>query len=201
MTTRLRRPLTALGALAGSIAALAASATPVSAHTGHPTGGLAEGLWHPLLGPDHLVAMLAVGVVAALVADRRRAVILAGGFVAGMVLGGAAGIAGATVPGVEVMVAASLVVLGALVVLVPRVRFEWLPLVALVAGAAHGLAHGAELPVDARPLLYVAGFVVATIALHATGALAGGWLRARPGVRAAAGAAVAAAGLGLVAFA
>ena len=46
--------------------ALAATAMPALAHTGHgATSGLAAGFTHPLLGLDHLLAMIAVGLFAA----------------------------------------------------------------------------------------------------------------------------------------
>jgi urease accessory protein len=195
------RWITTGAALGGAALASLAVAGPVAAHTGHPADGLVDGVVHPLFGPDHLLAMVAVGVVAALASSRRLAWAVPAGFLGGMVLGGVAGIAGVSFPGLEVAVAASVVALGLLVTRAAPVRAVWLPVLAGLFGAAHGLAHGGELPADARPLVYVAGFVAATAALHALGVLGGTGLRSRPAVRTALGTAVAAAGAGLVVLA
>ena len=91
----------------------------VFAHLGGPTHGLVDGLLHPLLGPDHLLAMIGVGIVAAVTASRTPgasprlrmwAAPLA--FLAGMTVGGALGLAGWSVPGVELAIALSVVALG-----------------------------------------------------------------------------------------
>jgi len=201
MTRRTSHWFIAAGASTGAVLASLVAAAPVSAHTGHPINGLGDGLVHPIFGPDHLLAMVAVGVVAALVTNRRIAWLVPAGFLAGMVMGGLAGLAGVSFPGLEVAVAASVVALGLLVTGLARVTDVWLPALALLFGAAHGLAHGGELPAGAAPFAYVGGFVLATAALHAVGMLGGSQLRARPGVRAAVGAALAAAGVGLLALA
>ncbi len=200
MPPRPMRRATIAASLAGAVGAALLAAGPVAAHTGHPADGLVDGVVHPLLGPDHLLAMLAVGVVAALVADRRRAWLLPAAFVVGMIAGGSVGIAGVTFPGIELAVAASVVLLGLAVTGAVDTAQRWLPGVVVLFGAAHGLAHGGELPAGATPLAYVGGFVLATVALHGLGAVGGAQLRNRATVRAAAGTAVAAAGLGLVAL-
>jgi urease accessory protein len=175
-------------------------ASPAGAHTGLPAGGALDGLGHPVHGLDHLLAMVAVGVIAAAVTDRRIAWLTPVGFVAGMVLGGAAGLSGVGFPAVELAIATSVVVLGALVVVLTtrttrrRVGL-WLPVLAAVFGAAHGHAHGAELPSGALPAAYLAGFLAATVALHLTGAAAGLGLRRVKVAQVVAGAAVAAAGV------
>ena len=174
------------------------------AHTGLPARGLLDGVLHPLTGVDHLLAMVAVGVLAALAVDRGTAWRTPLAFLGGMVLGGAVGLAGVEVPAVEVTIAASVVVLGGAMVLI---RSRWhpvdaggrrldalLPAAALVFGAMHGHAHGAELPDAAVPVLYVAGFVLATAALHVSGALAGVHLRQRPALRVGFGGAISAVG-------
>ena len=186
--------------LGGAAGAALFVAGPAAAHTGHPAGSFADGVVHPLLGPDHLLAMLAVGVVAAVLSDRRRAWLLPAGFVAGMIAGGLVGMAGVTFPGIELAIAASVVLLGLAVTGAVDTAQRWLPALALLFGAAHGLAHGGELPSGAAPLAYVGGFVLATVALHGLGAVGGTQLRSRAALRAATGAAVAATGLGLFAL-
>jgi urease accessory protein len=115
-----------------------------------------------------------------------------------MVVGGAAGLAGITFPGLELAVAGTLVVLGLLVTGRVQVAESWVPAVALLFGTAHGLAHGGELPSTAAPLAYMVGFVVATVGLHVAGVAGGTALRARPGARAAIGSGLAVTGVGLV---
>lgn len=191
---------TGVAAVAGGLAAALLVASPAGAHTGLPAGGAVDGLWHPVHGIDHLLAMVAVGVIAAAVPDRRIAWLTPAGFLAGMVVGGAAGLAGLGLPAVELAIAGSVVVLGALVVALAtdasRLRAGlWLPVVAAIFGAAHGHAHGAELPTGAIPAAYLLGFLAATTALHLAGAAAGLGLRRVKVAQVVAGAAVSAAGV------
>ena len=184
-----------------TVVGLIASAAPAAAHTGHPTDGLTDGLVHPVFGPDHLLAMLAVGVVAALCSSRRLVWAVPGAFVIGMIGGGLAGMAGLSTPAVEPAVASSVILLGVVVAVGLRGGSAWLPLAAGLFGALHGLAHGGELPAEATPFAYLVGFVAVTIGLHLAGVLAGTALRERSSVRAGAGVAMAAAGVGLLAMA
>lgn len=156
-----------------------ALAGPALAHTG--TGavhGFGAGLMHPLLGVDHILAMVAVGLWAGLTGGRARfAYPLA--FVGMMVLSGLWGMSGAALPGVEIGIAVSVVVLGLAIALRASP-----PLAAGAAACAifaifHGHAHGAELPDGAGALSYAAGFVLATVALHGVGLAAAGALAQR----------------------
>lgn len=171
-------------------------AAPAFAHVGHTeTSGFAAGIGHPVLGPDHLLAMVAVALWAALVSPRQFWVPPAG-FLTGMVLGGLAGLGGGALPGMEIAIAGSVLAFGLLAVFkVPLPALAGAAL-ALVFGVAHGFAHGAEIPGQAGAVGYVAGFLIATAALHLSGTLAGLGLRDRfmPLARMAGGA-VAAAGL------
>jgi urease accessory protein len=162
--TSLHRSLTGL--------ALLAAATAASAHTGHGTHSLAEGLAHPF-GLDHLLAMVAVGLWSATALPAR---LRASGplvFLALMAAGAAAGAAGLALPLVEAAIALSVSVLGAML-LAPRALPAGLGL-ALVAAAAglHGLAHGAEQPFGAAFGSYAAGFLFTTAALHGLGLFIG----------------------------
>jgi urease accessory protein len=170
----------------------------VLAHTGLPVSGALDGALHPLLGWDHLLAMVAVGVLAASVCNRRIALCTPLGFVGGMLIGGLAGMAGVNFGPVELAITASVIALGALVTTASRAHGWWLPLVAALFGAAHGHAHGAELPTGALPAAYVAGFILATLALHVAGATAGIALRRAPLARVATGALLATAAVPLL---
>lgn len=189
---RVRWAATVCGAALGVVLA----ATPAAAHTGLVADGVRSGLLHPLTGPDHLLAMVAVGVLA-VVLDRSLAVPAA--FLGAMVAGGALGLAGVPLPGGEVAIAVSVVALGAAIVAGAALhRGAALALVA-AAGLVHGHAHGAEAPAAAHPLAYVVAFVAVTAALHAGGWGVGTALRSRPALRAGLGTAFLGAGIGLVA--
>lgn len=141
-------------------------------------GGFAAGFIHPLMGFDHMLAMVAVGIWGAFL-GRPLLVALPVMFPAAMALGGGIGMAGLAFPPVEAGIAISVAVLGAMVLFAIR-----LPLVAacaLVGGFAlfHGYAHGIELPSAADPIGYSAGFVLCTGLLHLAG-IALGTLRSLP---------------------
>ncbi len=199
LTIAARRALT-LGALAIALFA----ANTALAHTGvTATHGFGAGFIHPLLGVDHLLAMVAIGLWAAQSAGRSRRALwtIPAAFVAAMAGGAALALAGIGLPLVEFGIAGSVVLLGALV----ATRFN--PPVALGAALAalfavfHGHAHGAEIAAGADVATYAAGFLVATIALHGVGIALG--LAARKmaggGLARASGGAIAAAGAVLVA--
>ena len=175
-------------------------ATPALAHPGHEAGGPVQGFLHPLGGLDHVLAMVAVGLVAARIGGRALLLVPAS-FLVMMAVGGAAGAAGWSLPHVETGIALSVVVLGAVLALgmVPPMAGA----MALVGAFAvfHGFAHGAEMPGAASGLAYGFGFLAATALLHAAGlglGLAVAHRTTRPALRVA-GAALAAAGLGLLA--
>lgn len=156
-------------AAAGIAAISMLAAAAAEAHTGaHAASGLAGGFTHPLLGLDHVLAMLAVGVWAAQQGGRALWALPAA-FVATMLAGGALGFAGLGLPAVELGVAGSVLLLGLLIA--GRSRLPLTASVALVGLFAllHGHAHGAEAPAGAAPLLYAAGFAAATLLLHGLG--------------------------------
>jgi urease accessory protein len=153
---------------------LAASLTallPVSAfaHAGPGAqGGLAMGLAHPLSGADHVLAMVAVGVLAASLGGR-AVLALPAAFVGAMLLGAGLGAVGVALPMVEPAIALSVIVLGGAVALGLRLpTAAAMGLVGLFA-VAHGHAHGSEGAGAAAFLTYAAGFVAATVALHLAG--------------------------------
>jgi urease accessory protein len=125
-------------------------------------------------------------------------------FVSLMALGGALGIAGEPLSVVEYGIAASLIVLGAMVAL--GMRAPTVVAAALVGLFAmfHGYAHGMETPADASGSTFAAGFILATMLLHACG-IALGFLVGRIAERyerlgyQVAGAFVALAGVGMLA--
>lgn len=149
-------------------------------------GGFASGFAHPLAGPDHVAAMVAVGLLGAFL-GAPALYLLPLVFPLVMAAGGALGFAGIPLPGVELAIAASALVLG-LMVAAGRSMPLW------AAGAAcaffaifHGHAHGTELPATAGAIAYSAGFVIGTSLLHLAGisiGLAARWQTGRLAVRA-----------------
>mgnify|MGYP003591210114 FL=1 len=145
-------------------------ALPALAHTGalgdHVHPGFMAGLLHPFTGIDHLAAMLAVGVWSALAVRPVWVAPLA--FVALLGAGALGGLAGVAVPGVEPMIAASLLVTGLLI----ATRAQWrVWAAALVAGLFaffHGAAHGMELS-GAGVAQALAGMLIGSAALHLAG--------------------------------
>jgi urease accessory protein len=143
-----------------------------SAHPGHGFEvPFLDGLGHPVGGADHILAMVAVGLWAAVTGGRARWAMPIM-FVGAMILGGIMGWSGVGVPAVEPMIVASIVLLGIAAAL------AWQPplLVALagiaVFGLLHGHAHGAE-GSQAGLVSFGLGFGISTTALHLTGLLIG----------------------------
>lgn len=171
-------------------AAAVALAGPAIAHTGGVVGGLQSGFLHPILGLDHVVAMVAVGLWGG-VLGRPAIWVLPVAFPLMMALAGAAAVAGVPLPFVEPGIALSGVVLGLLVLTAARPPL-WLAVVVVAAFAAfHGHAHGTELPEAANPAAYALGFVVGTGLLHLLGIAVGllwRWRGGQVAVRAVGGA-------------
>jgi len=154
-------------------ALLTAAACPALAHVeAGRAAGFLTGLAHPISGLDHVLAMVAVGLWGAQL-GLPAIWILPVTFPIVMALGGLLGLLGVPLPGVEIGIAASAILLGAAVMTERR-----LPLYAAAAlvglfAVFHGHAHGTELPPGQSGLLYSLGFVVATGCLHALGIAVG----------------------------
>jgi urease accessory protein len=107
-----------------------------------------------------------------------------------MALGGLLGLLGVSLPGVELGIAASAILLGAAVMTERRLPlFVAAALVGFFA-VFHGHAHGSALPPGQDGLLYSLGFVVATGSLHAIGIAIGAihrWPAGRVALRIAGG--------------
>lgn len=152
-----------------ALTALCLFAGTASAHTGsHTVTGFVSGLTHPMLGLDHLLAMVAIGLWAAQQGGRALWAVPAA-FVGAMGMSGGLAWAGLSLPYVETGIAASVLVLGLLI----ATQRQWAVTVgmAIAAGFAlfHGYAHGLEMPQATSPALYALGFVLATLGLHGLG--------------------------------
>lgn len=139
------------------------------AHPGHDgAGGLAHGFVHPVTGIDHVLAMIAVGVLAAQYGGRALWLVPLS-FLVAMAAAGAIGMAGIPVQIVEAGIGLSVVVLGLMI------AFQIKPptLVAMVVvgffALFHGYAHGSEMPGGLAGLSFAAGFLGATALLLGAG--------------------------------
>jgi urease accessory protein len=139
------------------------------AHTGiGSTSGIVHGFMHPFSGLDHQLAMILVGIFAYQLGGRALWLVPLT-FVSVMALGGFLGVMGVPIPLVEVGIALSVIVLGAIIAFGLRA-----PIVVAMAAVGffaifHGHAHGSEMPLDASGFEYGIGFMLATAALHAVG--------------------------------
>jgi len=182
-------------------AALATLAGPALAHTGHgEANGFLHGLGHPILGADHLLAMLAVGLWSGFVLPNR---FWAGAvaFMAAMVVGAGLSWAGVGFPAVETVIVASVVAFGVLTLVSRRGQAGWITGLSLAAiavfASAHGHAHATE--AEGNAVAYLAGFLISTAALHLGGVGIARAVASRRVVQQAMGAGIALSGLWLMA--
>ena len=162
-----RRVVVALGV--ASLLALVLGGSPAAAHVqSGEAAGFFTGVRHPVSGLDHVLAMIAVGLWGAQL-GAPALWLLPVTFPMMMALGGVVGLLGVPLPGIELGIAASAILLGLAVM--SALRPPLAVAVVLVAGFAifHGHAHGTELSPGDNALLYSMGFVVATGCLHAVG--------------------------------
>ena len=150
-------------------AALTLVPTAALAHPGiGEMHGFVHGFTHPLGGLDHILAMVTVGIFAWQLGGRALWLVPAT-FVLAMAIGGALAMTGVPVPMVETGIAASVIVLGAIVALGIKAPLAIaMGLVGLFA-IFHGHAHGSETPLAAATGVYAGGFMLATALLHMTG--------------------------------
>ena len=139
------------------------------AHTfGSQGAGLMAGLTHPFVGLDHLLAMIAVGIWAGQLGGRAVWLIPLT-FVSVMAAAASLASFGLLLPLMEPAIACSVLVLGLLIAGSVRLQTSLGALLVGLFAVFHGYAHGLELPQAASPILYGAGFVLATALLHGLG--------------------------------
>jgi urease accessory protein len=153
---------------------------PASAHSeSSVAGGFIAGFTHPIYGPDHLLAMVAVGLWGAFL-GRPLIYILPVIFPAVMAGGAILGMASFELPPVELGIALSVLLLGALIAGAKSLPVWAASAIVAIFAIFHGFAHGQELPVTADPVGYSAGFVLSTGLLHLAGIALGALTSLRP---------------------
>lgn len=131
-------------------------------------GGFVSGLRHPVSGLDHVLAMVAVGLWGAQLGPP-AVWMLPVAFPMMMAFGGMLGLMGLPVPGIEIGIAVSGIVLGALIIWEAQIPLAAALVVVALFAIFHGHAHGTERMPGQSAILYSLGFVIATGMLHAAG--------------------------------
>ena len=134
--------------------------------------GFFTGFLHPILGLDHFIVLVAVGLWGAFLSDRALW-ILPIVVPSIMAVGAAIGVFGLEVPLVEFVIALSGVVMGALIALRFKVQLSVAMILVGIFALFHGYAHGTDMPGHINAFTYGAGFVIGTGLLHLAGIAVG----------------------------
>jgi urease accessory protein len=152
-----------------TVLALCLVPTAAFAHPGiGSASGFTHGFMHPLSGLDHQLAMILVGIFAYQLGGRALWLVPLS-FIGMMAVGGFLGITATPLPFVEIGIALSVVVLGAIVAFGAKTPMAVAMGVVGLFAIFHGHAHGTEMPMDVSGATYCAGFMLATALLHAVG--------------------------------
>tara|TARA_B100001245_G_scaffold235413_1_gene223189 strand:+ start:1108 stop:1695 length:588 start_codon:yes stop_codon:yes gene_type:complete len=144
--------------------------SPVIAHEANslPYGPFLGGITHPVLGFDHLLAMVSVGMISAQIGGRAIWTVPST-FVLVMFCGGLLGLNMGGLNGYEIGIALSVLFLGGSLAADKTLNSIFAMIAVGIFAIFHGYAHGEEIPTIARPVPYIAGFMTGTIMLHITG--------------------------------
>jgi urease accessory protein len=155
----------------GSTLVIAEWILPVS-HAGNHSGAFAQsfvsGFMHPILGYDHLLVMLAIGIASHRLGGS-SVLLVPGFFVASLVLGGTLGIFGLEVVRIEALILVSITLLASTLMFRKTMNPSFAYVGAIIFGLVHGNAHGIEVPSIASPVPFVLGFALANALCHVTG--------------------------------
>ena len=152
---------------------LSLASLPVHAHTGLGTvHGLVDGLLHPLMGIDHLLVMLAIGLWAAKLGGRALWMV-PGSFLLAMAAGAGLQYTGFTISAAETWVAFSVLASGWLVLKNQHISSGFAVAIAAGFALSHGYVHAAELQTGTEAMGYASGFLLTTAVLHGLGVAAG----------------------------
>jgi urease accessory protein len=143
---------------------------PVLAHSFTGRIGFYDGISHPVLGLDHFLAMVSVGIVSAQIGGKAIWTVPAT-FVSIMTIGGLFGffLIVDEFFFVEVGIVFSVILLGFGISIEKKIPVNLIMIFVGIFGLFHGIAHGIEVPAAANPLLFVLGFICGTTALHIFG--------------------------------
>jgi urease accessory protein len=136
--------------------------------------GFYDGLSHPVLGLDHLLAMISVGIISAQIGGRAIWTIPSI-FVILMTIGGLFGFSLIVQEFyfVEIGIVFSVILLGIVISIENKIPTKLIMVFVATFGLFHGIAHGLEVPAAANPILFILGFIIGTTALHLLGVAIG----------------------------
>lgn len=137
--------------------------------------GFLAGFYHPVFGLDHLLAMLAVGILSTQIGGRAVWIVPAS-FVVIMLAAGFVGmeaLVDLTTTQIEMGIMFSVILLGFVIALDRNMPIIVASLFVAFFAIFHGYAHGVEVPAKANPYYFAAGFVLGTIMIHLAGVLIG----------------------------
>jgi len=137
-----------------------------------PYGSFMGGLTHPVLGSDHFLAMVCVGILSAQIGGRAIWTVPVT-FVSVMAFGGLLGWIDVGLSAIEFGIACSVLALGIAIALDRKFPLSLAMSVVGFFAIFHGYAHGAEMPVVAKPVTYALGFMTGTAVLHIMGLVIG----------------------------
>jgi len=135
-------------------------------------GSFMGGLAHPVLGADHFLAMVSVGILSAQIGGRAIWTVPAT-FVGVMAFGGLLGMIDVGLSAIETGIACSLLALGFAIAMDRKMPLSAAMTVVGFFAIFHGYAHGAEMPNVAKPVIYSIGFLTGTALLHLFGVIIG----------------------------
>jgi urease accessory protein len=142
------------------------------AHSLPSDGGFLSGLFHPVLGFDHFLAMLSVGILSAQMGGRAIWKVPLT-FVLAMVLGALIGIKSIKIPAVEFGIALSVLILGITLAMEKKLIPIWAMICVAFFAIFHGHAHGTLISRIVKPIVYAVGFILGTAGIHVLGVLIG----------------------------
>ena len=147
---------------------------PVLAHNITGKLGFYDGLSHPVLGLDHLLAMICVGILSAQIGGKAIWTVPTT-FVTIMTIGGLLGflLIIDEFYFVEVGIVFSVILLGFGISIEKKIPVKLIMIFVGIFGLFHGIAHGLEVPAAANPVLFVLGFIFGTTTLHLLGVAIG----------------------------
>ncbi len=157
---------------------------PAQSHTFTGMVGYYDGLSHPVLGLDHFLAMVSVGIISAQIGGRAIWSVPSR-FVLFMLVGGILSMAAEmslasetilenifyeyVLTFIEFGIISSVILLGASIAIEKKLSTTLSTIFVSIFGLCHGLAHGLEMPWATNPILFTLGFVSGTAILHLFG--------------------------------
>lgn len=139
-----------------------------SAHSGNAIlTGFYEGFMHPIAGLDHLIMMVAVGLLAAQ-SEKYMRWLLPITFIAMMAVGGVLGVSSGVFHILELLIALTIFIMGCMLLFSGSVSSQLKLLLVSLFALPHGWAHGVEIGTNGLSPLF--GLLIATVLLHIIGA-------------------------------